>query len=673
MTIQEQFLNQPTNIPDVNQDVIQPAVLTSKTAVNDLTGNVKPGYDQALTDIQNQSAKNLQTKVDSEQKAANELTAQQYAQRSGVDVSRIVSNPNGGFMVGPETKDKAAEDLKKQLADVIGGATYNTADYNLPTSAKIGDNGTVIDQNGNPIGNAEDYKKTTPETFDTSMQGITDQFTQASKDVTDKLNQIANGTFPLTPDQQAQLDSLKQQYLSVIKQQETTNANYTGGITNIGISSGRSRYAPELAQGEIQAAISAGTQKIADLNSQMASALAQMKQGFMDNNFKMISQSWDIYQQSQKMISDNLKSMNDAALAAKKMAQDEVHQNLQDAIASEKLTNDEKQQLIDNAFKQGQIDEDKRHNLVTEAQEQAKIDLQKGIGGNGQIMPTVSITGTGLPSKAEQAAFLDSLPDPQLATTIKAIAEYRQNPNSLPTRNYRGVGGLTQAEVLAYVNQYDPTWSQQNYASRQSLITNFTSGAYSKNINALNTATGHLSSIADALDKLGNVNFLPYNITKNAWASVFGGGPQAAMGLNLSAVSGELAAVFKNSGATDPEIANIKAGLSNNSTPDAIKGYIEKATELLSSRLQALNDTYTMGMGKPKDPGFLSPTSQQHLLDLQQKGYTINVPELANNPTVKLSALKESNPDTYNQIKTLMPNATPQEVVDYLENLGIIE
>jgi LysM repeat protein len=258
-----------------------------------------------------------------------------------------------------------------------------------------------------------------------------------------------------------------------------------------------------------------------------------------------------------------------------------------------------------------------------------KVVYSSPAGGASTVFggtPTVGMNADNTVDAKTQAAFLASPAiggaNSELGTLIKGISNYTINPNSIPTRQYRGVGGLTQAEVVALASQYDPSYDSKQYSTRQALIKNFTSGNYSQNINALNTVTGHLGTLTDTFNKLGNANFTPYNFVKNSVLPVFGINSQAGAGLNLSAVSGELANIFKKSGATDVEIKNLGT-LNNNSTPADLKSYIDTASHLMQSRISALSDTYTSGMGKAPPTPFLSQNSVKTLQKLQAAGFDV--------------------------------------------------
>ncbi len=167
------------------------------------------------------------------------------------------------------------------------------------------------------------------------------QDAQLQQDHETKLTQILNGTIPLNPSQQAMIDSMRQQFQAVIDAQKIANQAYTGGLTQSYASLGIEQSAPTQALGSLMNSVSIGNAKIADINSKMTSALAEMSQGFMTDNYKMVNDAWkntaDYMKQKQDTI-DTMQKKHDEAIAqvnaAKEKAQktyfDQVTKPLQD-------------------------------------------------------------------------------------------------------------------------------------------------------------------------------------------------------------------------------------------------------------------------------------------------------------------------------------------------------
>jgi hypothetical protein len=231
---------------------------------------------------------------------------------------------------------------------------------------------------------------------------------------------------------------------------------------------------------------------------------------------------------------------------------------------------------------------------------------------------------------------------------------------------------MSRADAVALARQYDPTYDDSQWQSRQKLQNDFTSGKYSQNITALNTAAAHIADLNKEFDKLDNFSGLGSILNKptNSILSVFGSGRINSTDANLKAAIDEMATAFKGSGATDEEIKGWKASISRNASKDSSKAFINKAIQLLGDRLNNLDQTYSQGMGKPSANGFLHDSVAAQLLDLQSKGYDVNIPALQENATVKLAnAAKDSGTaNVISQIRQIAPNATPDEI---LSQLGI--
>ncbi len=691
--------NQANNIPNANTQTQQTGNPVSSTTppVQQTTSpaviSAAPATDKAI-EIQG----NMSTKMADQASisaAKQNLVTSYDAQGNMIKTGGKMSNgntyqelyPKGspGYIQNPA--DIKAQQEQQQNASLTQAAgttptNQNAPQTNLPSSVQVpgninpaitSDQVQFYNQNPDQFDQwAHDQNWSEEQITNVHYQASIEKYNQMADSAKADLDKFAQGTYPLTSAQQAQLDATKQQFDNLISQQRTTNQNYENGVRILGNVTGRSQYFPDIAMGEVQSAINSGLQKVGDLQSKEASTLAQMEEGFQTDNFKMVNDAHNTLLNIEKSIVDNMKGVHDSIVAAQKDARDFNYRLTQDNITntlnSDKFTWQQKVDQVDAQIRQSGLDETKRHNLAQEAE----TLVSQGLNNSGNL-PTVNMTSSGLPDKAGQAAFLAQFPQ-DLQTTIKQIADYKQSPTSISTRQYKGVGAVNRQQVLSWVAQYDPTYNEAQYASRQALLAKFTSGDYSKNINALNTAIGHINDLTDNFDKLHNTNFTPYNQAINSWKKASGYGGVTSAEQNINAVANELATAFKASGATDSEIKSWQDTLNTSSSPAQAKAFIETASNLLNSRLEALNATYESGMGKPKDGGFLSDKNQQALLDLKAKGYDIKVDELANSPYVKIQVFHDLSPQNaqiIDQLKQLAPNATPQEIIDELAQNGV--
>lgn len=149
---------------------------------------------------------------------------------------------------------------------------------------------------------------------------------QALKDAAafnQKQMDIQNGVTPLSAGQQAQIQSLTQQFQGLIDDQEAQNTQ-AEGVANIrGYQKGAAEYDPTFHIKTIGAIASAGAAKIADFQTQLAGAVANMTQAFKDNNIKAIKASYDTLKAAQDDYDEELQNYVDKVQEAIKTAKDE--------------------------------------------------------------------------------------------------------------------------------------------------------------------------------------------------------------------------------------------------------------------------------------------------------------------------------------------------------------
>lgn len=138
------------------------------------------------------------------------------------------------------------------------------------------------------------------------------------------MNEVANGTYPLTANQQAQVDGIKAQFASLIATQQVANANLTGGTTVAENLYGMGTSLSGL--GEIKGTVDSGLAKIADLNSQMNSAVAQMEAGFQTDDMNLLKSAYDTYSSTVQARQTELDTIQAAAAKALSDAQAQQQQ-----------------------------------------------------------------------------------------------------------------------------------------------------------------------------------------------------------------------------------------------------------------------------------------------------------------------------------------------------------
>lgn len=196
---------------------------------------------------------------------------------------------------------------------------------------------------------------------------------------------------------------------------------------------------------------------------------------------------------------------------------------------------------------------------------------------------------------------------PQQQSLAQAMYEGRVRPSDIGFRD-RGKVTLLANE---YANQNGlPPFKSYNADVNATMAKYATSGKLGQNALSLNTALGHAASAYDSYQAIGNTNEKWLNTPINVLKKQTNDPNVVALGINLNALQGELANVFKNSGATDQEISHWQKYLNEDLTPAQFNGALSKIDDLLKSRLSAMEYQRNQAGGGNGSP-LLSPDAKE--------------------------------------------------------------
>lgn len=189
------------------------------------------------------------------------------------------------------------------------------------------------------------------------------------------------------------------------------------------------------------------------------------------------------------------------------------------------------------------------------------------------------------------------------------------------------------AKIRAAVHAADPNFDAVNYNSRSQTRKNFTSGKAAGNVTAFNTAIGHLGTLYDSIDGLGNRSSPWYNRATQGISENL----DTKYAANLkkfeaarTAVADELTRAFRGSGGNVHDIIQWEKTISTADSPQALKAAVQQAAELLNSRIVSLGDEYNRGMGTTKNPmELLNPKAASAFQHLLEGGRSLAVPAAA--------------------------------------------
>lgn len=310
------------------------------------------------------------------------------AQKNLADIKAQVSQ-----LTTDVANHKAAMSTPTTTATTDANGTAATTGTTAPVSSPtVSGTSSVDDKINAALATLTGNEKTIDETQTAALTPLQTQQATLQKEsdaatvtALNQLNSIASGTYPLSPTETALLDSTKASYMNTIQGQQIANDAFTGQMTELAATLGINTSSPAQAAGMIHAAISEGSDKVADLNGKMAQALATLDQGFQKQDFDMIQASWEdtskYYDSRTKAISDMMTAVNDAAKAQKQDAKDTVATVLKAVVDSATFDQKTKQDLIDSAFKSQQISETQRHDFATEAISKENADNNSSTGG----------------------------------------------------------------------------------------------------------------------------------------------------------------------------------------------------------------------------------------------------------------------------------------------------
>ena len=170
---------------------------------------------------------------------------------------------------------------------------------------------------------------TTPSTTGTSTyNGATLNSTQTDYEntvsgISDQITKLANGTTPLTAGEQSQVDALQAQFEQTIATQNLVNTSTSNSAQVRGFQTGVAEFDRSFQANTISSIVAAGANKITDLQTKEAGAIATLTQSLQNNDISNLKTAYDTYTSAHadvaKSISDLVvatqQGMNDNAIA----------------------------------------------------------------------------------------------------------------------------------------------------------------------------------------------------------------------------------------------------------------------------------------------------------------------------------------------------------------------
>ena len=287
---------------------------------------------------------------------------------------------------------------------------------------------------------------------------------------------------------------------------------------------------------------------------------------------------------------------------------------------------------------------------------------------SGRIAPAGTPTDPQRIAAGRNEAVLQGLPSDQ-QEYVKSIADYRRDPRTIPAKH--------REKVLSAVSNYDPSWSQANYATRSAALKNYTAtGVEARNIQSHDMAVQHLGRAFDNLEKLNNTRVPWWNdLTARAGQATGMQDPKytealATFRVDVDAVGNELMRAFRGTGsASEREAVRWRQNINEYDNPVALRAALKEAANLLDGRIIASANRYNdaMGPGYERPPeAWLSGKSQETIRRAQSIDPQQPIPPPSGAPQQQQRPQSGPTQPQSGPAAPAVPDQRRQEAIDWL-------
>ncbi len=634
--------------------------LSSGDATNHVTNVIAPALATANKSITDQQAK---LATDAATKAAAPVQTQQQQDAAtgfhnpyGYDptTGAQLNNPNAGAPTQPTSDIQALNNTPEtgqmfayqpdgtRVEIPIGStaAQYGLSDTKPSSQQSLQSQGGISQaiplDSGNQVAKLGNGTYATLDSQGNVLSTITaDQFaqqsagsnayklqleTQAKNEISGKLTQITNGTMPLSPWQQDQINNIKADYADLIAKQTIANANYEGGTKTYEGLTGMSQYSPGVAMGAVKAAVDEGISKIASLQSKMAADVGKMSLAFQQQNFDNLKTLYDEHQKNvddaqnqidkiqaavakakddqrtyeldvQKQADVKAKNAQDYKLAQAKDAVTAAHNKATEEVASATLALNKQKVGIEQSKANAYIDNLAAKTYATDIANKA-LSTTNGLSG---------INGDGTVNTANVAKILSSLPQ-GIGDAAKNILAYKTPLSDIKDAKTREV---VRSAVLAL----NPNFDEKQYIVAKQYLSDYSStrptsvgGAKT----ALNAMSGHINELSQYIDKIDSSSSGGLNAFENAFQQHVG--PFIGTGADTRTALGGLEGMkqvfseenlkyLKGSAAGESAASRMEALFSGSLSKEEAQGAVKAMVQAINDKTNTLLDSQKSALG----------------------------------------------------------------------------
>lgn len=661
-------------LPGVTQSPTAPATVISSQTAKDALKTQREGLNQANQFITNKPIANPTVSIvdalNAKGQASDFTSRTQLAKKYGIEnytgtaaqnqqLIQLISNPP------QQTSTTSTNELGQTTSSTTttGSQQPNTpqgpqnSTYVAPGVYSL-NLGNGVD--GKPVLKFVDEKGEWLPNYGSSSQSINpnqpvekselntrlDELDKAYTNYDERINQILNGTFPLTPDQQAQLNETKAAFERTRQLQINANQNYENLARQAAYRKGGNITDPNQFLAQRQQDINLGIDRISAIDAAASRAFNELKTSFMDKNYKMITESYDKLNNYLKERNTLIQKAKDDATALEKDLRDynfkvdqENYKRQQDEITNDREAQKLADQLLTSASNR-ETDKLQREKLV--------YDIKKVKSELSNVNPTV------LGASASNVAFYDALTNASIGLPENQRKEITKQMNTLLARG--DVKGAQ--EILIRTAFQGQTGSQKEDTIRRM------------------QAIDALSTVKEELDKFvavsGDTGILQGNMQKIQQKLGQSGNPEAA---KISARITQALQIYRNA------ITGAAWGTQETGEYETIFPSLTDTNKLNSAKIdamvEAMNANQRVMLGSYIGQSTYDTVFADKVASKEVKRNPINTAisdakASGYEPEEIIQAIDRNFPQYSVQMNEALLNGyTPEEVIEYIGTLEI--
>ena len=245
----------------------------------------------------------------------------------------VVAKPNPVVQAPSVYSSDQAKTQDQTASQRFSNANANINTNNIGTNTNTGTT-TPAAAGATTTPPASTTPATPADQVNAQLQAVNDKLDAFSQNYQDTVTSILNGTFVLSPTDQATLGAIQTATDQAVANQKLVNDNLSGAVTETGIRNGLQRYAPEVNAGILHATLTAGAAAIAKIEADGQTQLSTARQAMETNDMTLLNDSMDAFDKTMTAKSNTIQQMYTNTLDYQKFTADQAKQAADAAATS---------------------------------------------------------------------------------------------------------------------------------------------------------------------------------------------------------------------------------------------------------------------------------------------------------------------------------------------------